>query len=623
MEAGSQKPMCGISGIINLDGKPVGESELSAMMQAMKHRGPDDNGMFAESGLGLGFVRLSILDLSPAGHQPMFSADERYVLIFNGEIFNYIELREELIGLGHQFHTQGDSEVLLAAYVEWGEAMLHRLNGMWAFVIYDRQEKIVFASRDRFGIKPFYYCVDGQRILFGSEIPSILAVLGRKPRPNQEAIFNYLAFNRTDQGEDTFFSEVKKLNHGHFFNVRIGHPGSGAAVQPQRWYNLRAELKEPFPDAEAYRAMFASAVELRLRSDVPVGVCLSGGLDSSSIVSVLLKDFNLKELNTFSAVYGSGRTGDESAFINLYQGQLKNMFTVQPDEHSLMADIEKFICAQFEPVPSTSTYAQYKVMELAKEHVTVTLDGQGADEELAGYHYFFGFHFKNLLRQGRFGTLLSEMGHYYGKHHSLYGIKSFIFFLLPAFLRTRLRVMEKGYLHRDFFQANSGGADVIAGDLYGSPTLQDALLNHFEFKLEHLLKWEDRNSMWFSLEARVPFLDYRLVERTLALPDDLIINKGMTKYILREAMKGTLPEEIRMRRDKIGFETPQDEWFRTPMFQQYIKDIIHADSFKNRGILDIKNVHQLYQQHLDHKGSYAREIWKWIHLEKWFNRFID
>ncbi|TNE59805.1 MAG: asparagine synthase (glutamine-hydrolyzing) [Bacteroidetes bacterium] len=618
--------MCGISGIIQLDGKPVETQALAAMMKAMKHRGPDDEGQFAENGMGLGFVRLSILDLSPAGHQPMLSADERYVLIFNGEIFNYLELREELIQKGHTFHTQGDSEVLLAAFVEWGEQMLHRLNGMWAFVIYDRKEKIVFGARDRFGVKPFYYCLDQNRILFGSEIPSILAVLGRKPTPDETVIFNYLAFNRTDQGADTFFREVKKLNHGHYFKVRIApeqNAGATSAFKPQRWYNLRESLREPFKDPEEYRAMFNSAVQLRLRSDVPVGVCLSGGLDSSSIVSVLLRDFDKKDLNTFSAVYGSGRTGDESSFINLYQDQLTNMYKVQPDEHSLMQDIEDFIVAQFEPVPSTSTYAQYKVMELARQHVTVTLDGQGADEELAGYHYFFGFHFKNLLRKGRLDTLASEMAQYYGKHRSLYGIKSFVFFLLPAFLRTRLRVMEKGYLHGDFFQANAGGADTIAGDLYGSPTLQDALLNHFEYKLEHLLKWEDRNSMWFSLEARVPFLDYRLVEHTLALPDEMIIRNGMTKHILREAMKGTLPEQIRMRRDKIGFETPQDEWFRTPQFQQYIKDIIYADSFINRGILDIKNVHQMYQQHLDRQGSYAREIWKWIHLEKWYNRFID
>lgn len=617
--------MCGISGIIHPDGAPVAEQQLKAMILAMKHRGPNDEGWFAEDGLGLGFVRLSILDLSPAGHQPMFSADERYVLIFNGEVYNYIELREELKAKGHSFRSGTDSEVILAAYREWGEQMLHRFNGMWAFVIYDRRDKTVFAARDRFGVKPFFYCIDGQRILFGSDIRSITAVLGRKPTPDPETIFSFLAFNRTDQNDSTFLKEVKKLDHGHYFKMRIGPdaPSDDKKFRPQKWYNIRKELKEPFKNPEEYREMFSSAVGLRLRSDVPVGVCLSGGLDSSSIVSVLLKDYDKKDLNTFSAVYGSGRRGDESGFIDLYRGQLQNMYFAQPDEHSLLADIDDLTRAQYEPVPSTSTYAQYRVMKLAKDHVIVTLDGQGADEALAGYHYFFGFHFKNLLRSGRIGALASEMGHYYGKHRSLYGIKSLAFFLLPAFLRSQVRVMEKGYLDNDFFQSHNNGDNLIAGELYGSPSLQDALINHFEYKLEHLLKWEDRNSMWFSLEARVPFLDYRLVERTLSLPDDMIIREGMTKHILREAMKGTLPEPIRMRRDKIGFETPEAEWFRTPVFQKYIKNLISSEPFISRGIMDVKKVQLLYNNHLERKANHSREIWKWIHLEKWYNQFID
>ncbi|MCB9284858.1 MAG: asparagine synthase (glutamine-hydrolyzing) [Lewinellaceae bacterium] len=613
--------MCGISGIINLNGAPVGDDQLSAMMKAMKHRGPDDDGTFAEGGVGLGFVRLSIIDLSPAGHQPMFSADERYVLIFNGEIFNYIELREELRAKGHVFRTRTDSEVLLTAYVEWGEQMLHRLNGMWAFVIYDRKEKTVFGARDRYGVKPFYYCVDGDRILFASEPPSILAVLGRKPTPNPNALFNYLAFNRTDQNDESFFQEIRKLAHGHYFKFALA-PAPGA-LEPKRWYNLRNELKEPFKDPEAYRELFASSVGLRLRSDVPVGVCLSGGLDSSSIVSLLNQDHGIQDLHTFSAVYGQGRKGDESRFINLYQDQLKHMHYVYPDEKGLMEDLEQLTRAQLEPVPSTSTYAQFRVMRLAKENVTVTLDGQGADEALAGYHYFFGFHFKNLLRKGKAGALLSEMGHYYAKHRSLYGFKSLVFFLLPAFLRTRLRVMEKGYLDPGFFQTHGKGGGDIAGELYGSNSLQEALINHFEYKLEHLLKWEDRNSMWFSIEARVPFLDYRLVEHTLSLPDNRIIREGMTKHILREAMKGTLPEEIRMRRDKVGFETPEDEWFRTPLFQKYITELFGSTAFASRGVVDVKKVQEMYQKHLNRQGNYSREIWKLIHLEKWYNHFID
>lgn len=613
--------MCGISGIIHHDGAPVGEEQLHAMMRAMKHRGPDDEGLFAEDNLGLGFVRLSILDLSAAGHQPMFSADGRYVLIFNGEIFNYIELREELKAKGHHFHTQTDSEVLLAAWQEWGEDMLHRFNGMWSFVIFDRKEKSLFGARDRYGIKPFFYCQDGARFIFASEPPSILAVLGRKPTPDPDTLFGYLAFNRTDQNEHTFFKEIKKLNHGHCF--RIDLKSGDRNFRPRRWYDLRSRLNGAVSGPEEYRDLFASSVQLRLRSDVPVGVCLSGGLDSSSIVSLLHGDFGLKELNTFSAVYGKGRNGDESAFIDLYQDRLKNMYYTYPDEKALMADLEDLTRAQLEPVPSTSTYAQYRVMKLAKEHVTVTLDGQGADEALAGYHYFFGFHFKNLLRQGRAGRLAMEMGHYWSKHRSLYGFKSLAFFLLPSFLRTRVRVMEKGYLHPDFFKAQSAGGGDIAGELYGSNSLQEALINHFEYKLEHLLKWEDRNSMWFSIEARVPFLDYRLVERTLPLRDDLIIRDGMTKYVLREAMKGTLPEPIRTRRDKVGFETPEAEWFRTPLWREYIEGLFTSDVFASRGLVEPDKVQDMYRKHLAREGNYSREIWKLIHLEKWYNHFID
>jgi asparagine synthase (glutamine-hydrolysing) len=616
--------MCGICGVIRFDNQSVLEPSIREMMRIMKHRGPDDEGIFLENTVGLGFVRLSILDLSLDGHQPMYSYDKKYVIIFNGEIFNYIELREELIEFGYSFVTQTDTEVLLKGYIHWGEDCLNHFNGMWAFTIYDREKNTTFIARDRFGIKPFYYLKTKEYFAFCSEIPPLLSLIDKKPTPDYQTIFDFLTFSRTDQTENTFFSQIKKLQHGCSLTIGDQH----AAIDDQystikEWYNLREHVSKAngFRNPDEYKDLLCSALELHLRSDVPVGVCLSGGLDSSSIVSLYLQDKNTS-LNTFSAVYGKGQTGDEMDFINEFRSSLINMYFTNPTSENLANDLVKFVKLHGEPIPSTSPYAQFKVMELAQGKVVVTLDGQGADEELAGYHYFFGFYFKDLLTHGRLGKLGIEIYYYLKKHQSMMGIKSFLFFMLPKRLCTYLNVNAKGYLIKDFV-AKFKDSNSVAGNLYGSKNLSEALLDHFEYKLEHLLKWEDRNSMWFSLESRVPFLDYRLVEKTLATSGDLKIKGGMTKSILREAMKGILPEKIRLRRDKIGFETPQKEWFRTPTWQSIIEEILFSQSFKNRNILNPEIVLKKFKKHLEGKINCASEIWKWIHLELWFREFID
>lgn len=634
--------MCGICGIINFSNEPVQEAHIRKMMAIQRHRGPDDEGIFTEDNVGLGFVRLSILDLSPAGHQPMFSRDKRYVIVFNGEIFNYIELRAELKSLGHDFNTGTDTEVLLAAWQQWGEECLHRFNGMWAFMIYDRADKTIFGARDRYGIKPFNYYADDNIFAFASEIPPLLSLLPGKPSPDNQSIFDFLVFNRTDQTKRTFFSEIKKLQHGHTIHIsprplqtNLNISSSQTPIpEPQtpnpeqinitQWYNLRNRVAQTvgFKNPAEFRELFSSAVGLRLRSDVPVGVCLSGGLDSSAIVSTLLTDYNKSDLNTFSAVYNKGQTGDETGFIMEYRSRLQNMYFTTPDVDSLLADLKTYVRAHGEPIPSTGPYAQFKVMELAKGNVVVTLDGQGADEELAGYHYFFGFFFKDLLRTGNLPKLTSEMAGYLKQHQSIYGLKTFAYFLLPEQLKTKARINERGYLLSAFVDEFNVDNN-IAGTLYGSGSLNDALLDHFEYKLEHLLKWEDRNSMWFSLEARVPFLDYRLVEKIMATPGNMKIKGGMTKYILREAMKGILPEKIRLRRDKIGFDTPQDEWFRTTQWQRLVSDVLGSSSFTTRGIINPTKANELFQKHLKGKINIAKEIWKWVHLELWFREFID
>ncbi|MBL7909540.1 MAG: asparagine synthase (glutamine-hydrolyzing) [Bacteroidia bacterium] len=610
--------MCGISGIVNFNEQNVEENSIRKMMALMKHRGPDDEGVFLDKCFGFGFVRLSIIDLSSAGHQPMQSSDGRYVLVFNGEIYNYIELREELRSLGVAFNTQTDSEVLLNAYIYWGEECLHKFNGMWAFAIYDKQSKNLFAARDRFGVKPFYYLQTKNQFAFCSEIPPLLSLLDKKPQANKQSIFDYLVFNRTDQTEDTFFEEVKKLQHGHKISIKNNK------TTISRWYDLKKEVskREGFKSSEEFREFFSSSVNLRLRSDVPVGVCLSGGLDSSSIVSVILNENKNKELNTFSAVYNKGQIGDESEYINEFKPIVKNMFFTMPESEDLQKDVFDFVKVQAEPIPSTSAYAEYKVMELAKGKIGVLLSGQGADESLAGYHYFFGFYFKDLLMHGKLITLCSEVISYLKTHRSLFGIKTFVYFMLPKKFRTSTRVSEKEFLNPEFirqYQKNNS----IAGNLYGSGSLKEALLDHFEYKLEHLLKWDDRNSMFFSLESRAPFLDYRLVEKTLASKSSLVIKKGMTKFILRDAMKGVLPEKIRVRKDKMGFGTPEDEWFRKDSWKKIIEEILKSDSFKNRNIIDPVVARKLFQDHLERKTNISKDIWKWVHLELWFREFID
>lgn len=606
--------MCGIAGIIDFNNNKVSRERIELMVHKMNHRGPDDHGVYLNNNIGLGFVRLSIIDLSAAGHQPMLSSDERYVIVFNGEIFNYLELRKELEIVGFTFNTNTDTEVLLNAYIYWGKHCLDKFNGMWAFVIYDSQEKELFGARDRFGIKPFYYSLNEENLIFASEIPPILNVLNKKIEPNMHSIFDYLVFNRTDQNENTFFKNIFKLKHGHYFNYKKGN------LSIMKWYDLKENLKKPFSNSKQYQDSLLNSIELRLRSDVPIGICFSGGLDSSSILSLVqTKNINV---NTFSAIYKDGETGNESEFINLYKNKVDNMNFIYPSADSLFTDINDLIETHAEPIPDTSPYAQYKVMQLAKEKVTVTLDGQGADEQLGGYHYFFGLFYKELFFKLKWVKLLKEIIAYKTKHSNNLGIKSFVFFLLPSWLRTKLQISKKGYLTKKFLQNNISNSS-ISETLYSSKSLKEGFIDHFEYKLEHLLKWEDRNSMRFSIEARVPFLDHRLVEKTLSLNNEMFISNGTTKVILREAMNGIIPEEIRCRQDKIGFGTPEADWFRKDFFKRYILELLNSESFKNRNIIDSEIAKKLYLKHINKQIDISKEIWKWINLELWFRKFID
>jgi asparagine synthase (glutamine-hydrolysing) len=455
-----------------------------------------------------------------------------------------------------------------------------------------------------------YYYQDNEYFVFASEIAAILSVLPYKTKINDSAIFDYLVFNRTDQSVGTFLKNIQRLDHGHYMVCSEG------TIILKKWYSLPEYIGNPFSDPDDFRAMLVDSIRLRLRSDVPLGVCLSGGLDSSSITSIMVRILHKDDLQTFSAVYGDGTEGDESRYLNLLRENVHKMYKITPDESTLLDDIESFIMCHGEPVPSTGPYAQFKVMELAKGKVKVLLDGQGGDEILAGYHYFFGTYLRELLTRLRLIIFTRELFSYCVKHRSMYALKSLMFYLLPSRLKVKVRLTGRNYLDRDFFAQQRNNTH-LPETLFDARTLQESLLNHFSYKLEHLLKWEDRNSMFFSLESRVPFLDHRLVEKTLSLSGEHVISNGTTKYILRQAMKGVIPETIRMRRDKVGFLTPERQWFRTHKFRVYLEDILHSDSFRKRPYFDNKQCLKLYEAHMEGRINISKDIWKWINLELW------
>lgn len=622
--------MCGIVGIIRFDKKPIKNEELQTMMQVIKHRGPDDEGMFIDGHFGLGHVRLSILDLSSAGKQPMMDATERYTIIQNGESYNYIELREELQAMGYTFKTQTDTEVVLNGYIAWGEKVLDRLNGMFALAIYDKEKQTVFIARDRFGVKPLYYHVGDEQLIFASEIPAILKALPGKPKANENAIFDYLVFNRTDQTEDTFFADIFKLQHGCCVTLDLKKSYSKDTLPIRKWYNLADKVREcksqisnfKLEEAEKhYMELLKRAIELRLRSDVPWGVCLSGGLDSSAITATIIRELKVPDVHSFSAVYEKGCWADESPFIDEFKGIVPNMHYIHPDADRLYAHLDDYVRIQGEPTPTTSPYALYCVLDEASKYVKVILDGQGSDEAIAGYEYIPGLYYKSLFTHFRWCRLAKEIVQYAKLHKSWRHVKYMTFFLLPSKVRMKVRVKQRGYVDPAFVAKHKDS--VIADKLYGTNAMTEMLIAHFEYKLEHLTKWGDRDTMAFGVEGRSPFLDKDLVEYSIALKDELKIKGGYTKFILREVMKGIMPEKVRLRVDKRGFAVPQDEWMRTEKFQKLVNEILNSESFAKRGYFQVDEAKKLYERHLKGEVNVSKDIWKWINLELWFRKYID
>ncbi len=586
--------MCGIAGILSPK-KKIDLELLKRMTDAIAHRGPDGEGAWVDldGKVGLGHRRLAIIDLTETGKQPMFYENGRYALTFNGEIYNYIELRDQLRERGHNFVSTSDTEVLLALFHEKKERALDELDGMFAFAIWDNVEQRLFIARDRFGEKPFYFAVQDGSFYFASEMKALWAggIAGEVSAP---MLFNYLSRGFTYDPSDlaaTFFDGIYKLKAGCFAFLTP----NDLTVRQQRYWDIDpdsvdADISEEVA-LERFRELFDSSVARRLRSDVPVGSSLSGGLDSSVIVCTidrLNKRQGLRQA-TFSARF-PGFAKDEGQYMQaVIDATNVEPHFVYPDEQGLIEDIEKLCHHQEEPFSTASIYAQYCVMRLAKENdVTVLLDGQGADELLAGYHTFFDHYFRELKRRDRKKYRLEAAA--YARIYGERGVelKETVKRLLPDRMVRGLKDVKRSlhdpsrsYLSREFYKENQGRA-LASGDT--TDDLQASLYKDaFGGPLEELLRYADRNSMAHSREVRLPFLSHHLAEFVFSLPSNFKIRDGVTKYIMRAAYSDTLPQMIVARADKIGYEPPQGQWMRHPRMLEMIGDA--ANKLERRNIV--------------------------------------
>ncbi len=672
--------MCGIAAIFDPGAAHSNAGSIRAMMDVVRYRGPDDEGYARFAGadatvsifsgpatpqhrmeaphaytpsqaidgsnpapgfLWLGHRRLAIVDTSPGGHQPMCSADQRLWIVYNGEVYNYVELREELKQLGHRFESQSDTEVILAAYREWGTECLVHFNGMFAFVLFDRERRKLFAARDRFGVKPLYYwAAPNGRLAFASEIKQFTVLTGWSPRLNGQRAYDFLNWGVTDHTAETLFAGVFQLKNGEALeftlDARTPSPlvATGSKASTYSWYQLRpANFTGDYAGAvQNVHEMLTDSVRLRLRADVPVGSCLSGGLDSSSIVCImnsLLREQSAHPLQkTFSAC-AEVKQFDEREFIDeVVRATAVQAHHVYPPFEELFDTLDSITWHQDEPFGSTSIYAQWHVFKLAAaNHVKVMLDGQGADEQLAGYHNYFGTWFAQLFREMRWGVLAREIcaTHRVHGYSVMWAIKQVANNLLPEWLRQPLRRWvgkASGYtevLNLRALNARALDPFVTAGASHARSVRDQSHAQLVATTLQMLLHCEDRDSMAHSVEARVPFLDYRLVEYVLGLPDDYRIAGGVTKRILRDAMRGILPERVRMRMDKLGFVTPEEIWLKERSPDEF-RNALNAAIQASQGIIEPR-ARDILEHMIAGRLPFSFQIWRLISFGAWMRVF--
>jgi asparagine synthase (glutamine-hydrolysing) len=620
--------MCGIAGHWRKssdDGSPV----LRRALALLAHRGPDDRGMERFTGewghVALGHTRLSIIDLSAAGHQPMHAPDDRHVIVFNGEIYNYRELRDELTSLGCRFRSQSDTEVLLAAWSCWGPGCLPRLVGMFAFVVLDRRDETLTFVRDAFGIKPLFLARSASGLCFASELPAVVALRDDGAELDLQRCCDYLLHGDYDTQERTFIAGVSHLPPATYQVLSLR---TGRLADPVAWWTPPTEERTPrgFEEAaEQLKHFFISSVRQHLRSDVPLGAALSGGIDSSAVVCAMRAAEPDAPIHTFSFV-AEGTPISEAPWadlVNRHVGATAHRVIVEPRE--LARDLDDMIVAQGEPFGSTSIYAQYRVFRLARESgITVTLDGQGADELLGGYQGYPGERVRSLLDHGRVlsaASFLYRWQQWPGRSVGT-GLRSSVsqFAHAPGYAALRAVAGRRVPLDwLDVVQLEARGVCLdfprqVPKGVPGRRLAAELALSATRRGLPALLRHADRSSMRFSVESRVPFLTTELAEFLLTLPEPYLVSAdGETKHIFRRAMRGLVPDQILDRRDKIGFATPEHAWLQAlaPSAREWLRDAEAIELFRPEALRG------RFEQILNGRAAFSWQAWRWINFCRW------
>ena len=622
--------MCGINGIFDDSARRAGVApaahEIESMNQALVHRGPDGGGIHLGPGIALGHRRLSIIDLSDAGAQPMYNEDGTLALVFNGEIYNYLELIPELVAAGHVFRSRSDSEVILHAYEEWGEDCVHRFNGMWAFALWDSRRQRLFLSRDRLGVKPLCYLERGGRLLFSSEPAGIRAVVP-VDRADLGKLHAYLAYGyRTNDGR-TLFEGIRELPSGH--NAVADADG----LRIRRYWSL-PEARQDMgarEAAQALRGLLTDAVRLRFRSDVPVALLQSGGLDSSVICTIVNDEIEAGRLAMtrvagYTAVH-PGHAYDESEAVRALMATCPRVDSIelQPSGQALADRLPEFIRQMQEPMASATSYAHWCLMQaIHAEGIKVVINGQGSDEALAGYgRYIVGYRLLDLLaREPRRAwaearAMRDRMG-YGGAFLAAQLAKALLGRRAASHWRARFSEGGGRVLDPAWTRDNPAALPEVPGHLADGNLDRHLRTQLLDYGFNQILHYEDQSSMSQSVEIRSPFIDYRLMEFAFSLPLERLFSDGVTKRVLREAFASRLPASIAGNHRKLGFATPFEDWSAAPGFRAFLSDLVASDAFRSRRLWDPR---RLARQLLDPDSARRGfPVWRFVNAELWMRQ---